>query len=46
MIGHSNSEPGELYYSCTPCGYTAPATIAIGLCPNCGDSLDETSAFA
>lgn len=45
-VGHSNTEPGDLYYECTPCGYSAPVGIAIGLCPHCGDALDETSPFA
>lgn len=38
-------EPGtkELYYECAPCEYTAPATVAIGLCPHCGDRLTEQS---
>jgi len=45
-IGHLQTEPGDLYYECAPCGYTAPIDIPIGLCPHCGDALSETSAFA
>jgi rubrerythrin len=40
-INHANPSSDELYYECAPCGYTAPASIPIGLCPNCGESLHE-----
>jgi len=40
-INHANPSADELYYECTPCDYTAPASIPIGLCPNCGESLQE-----
>jgi len=45
-IGHSNTEPGDLYYECTECDYTTPLDIGIGLCPRCGEDLPEKSAFA
>ncbi len=45
-IGHSNTEPGDLYYECADCGYTTPMDISIGLCPRCGVKLVEKSAFA
>jgi len=35
----SNFTRLRTYYECTPCGYTAPAGVAIGLCPHCGDRL-------
>jgi len=37
--GTLNTEPGESYYECSPCGYAAPAEVAIGLCPRCGERL-------
>lgn len=45
-INHSNPSSDELYYECAPCGYTAPANVPIGLCPNCGESLHEKSPIA
>ena len=36
---------GHEYYECGPCGYAARVDHAIGLCPVCGDSLAEKSAF-
>ncbi|MEF8812218.1 MAG: hypothetical protein V5A55_00115 [Halovenus sp.] len=39
--GTLTAESDESYYECAPCGYTAPAGVAIGLCPHCGDRLAE-----
>lgn len=44
--GHSHTEPGDLYYECTQCGYTTPLDIGIGLCPRCRVDLVEKSPFA
>jgi rubrerythrin len=45
-LGHSHTERDDLYFECIPCGYAAPMEHAIGLCPRCGETLSETSAFA
>jgi len=45
-IGHSHTEPGDLYYECTECEYASSLEVGIGLCPRCGTLLVEQSAFA
>jgi len=44
-IDHSNPTPKELYYECEPCDYSAPAGVAIGLCPHCGERLHEQTVL-